>query len=91
MLLRDTTIIIISIQYSIIQETNYSIIIIIQYSNSATNNKITKQELEHRPVLVIRWDAHHSPAPGTGMIGTQLAKFQGEALALVTTLIDWFS
>jgi hypothetical protein len=59
--------------------------------NSATNNKITKQELEHRPVLVIRWDAHHSPAPGTGMIGTQLAKFQGEALALVATLIDWFS
>ena len=59
--------------------------------NSTTNNKITKQELEHRPVLVIRWDAHHSPAPGTGMIGTQLAKFQGEALALVATLIDWFS
>jgi hypothetical protein len=55
------------------------------YGNTSGDN----QEFEHRPVLVIRWDANHSPAPGTGMIGTQLAKWAGTSLALVATLLDW--
>ena len=50
-----------------------------------------KQVFEHRPVLVIRWDAYLSPAPGTGVVGTQLAKWEGASLALVAALLDWFA
>jgi len=58
------------------------------YGNGSSAEKVV---FEHRPVLVIRWDANLSPAPGTGFVGTQLAKWEGTSLALVAALLDWFA
>lgn len=58
------------------------------YGNCSSGEK---EVFEHRPVLVIRWDAKLTPAPGTGFIGTQLSKYEGASLALVASLLDWFA
>lgn len=43
----------------------------------------------HRPVLVIRWDAKKTPAPGTALIGTTLAVWEGKARAFACTVLSW--
>ena len=39
-----------------------------------------------RPVLVVRWDAHDTPPPGTGFIGTQFAQLLGTCLIAFQTV-----
>ena len=42
-----------------------------------------------RPVLVIRFDAKATPAPGTGLVGNTLAKWEGSLLAFACTMLTW--
>lgn len=42
----------------------------------------------NRPVLIIRWDVHDTPPPGTGFIGTQLAIVKGTLLVSYETIKD---
>lgn len=59
------------------------------YGNNNNHALVHDKAFNHRPVLVIRWDAIHTPAPGTRMIGTQINKWKGEFLALCCTILDW--
>ena len=47
------------------------------------------KSFQDRPVLVIRWDAKATPAPGTGLVGTQIAKLEGNLLGIAYTVMDW--
>ncbi|GFH47324.1 hypothetical protein CTEN210_03799 [Chaetoceros tenuissimus] len=49
------------------------------------------KSFQDRPVLVIRWDAKATPAPGTGLVGTQIAKLEGNLLGVAYTVMDWFN
>lgn len=50
---------------------------------------VTKTQ-EHRPVLVIRWDANATPAPGgIRIVGTLFAKWEGCLLAAGATAFDF--
>lgn len=60
-------------------------------TSSICEHHSTKKTNEHRPVLVIRWDANVTPAPGTGIIGTQVAALEGACLARAATILGWFS
>uniref|UniRef100_A0A6U3CRG7 Uncharacterized protein n=1 Tax=Entomoneis paludosa TaxID=265537 RepID=A0A6U3CRG7_9STRA len=42
-----------------------------------------------RPVLVIRFDATQTPAPGTGVVGYTLAKWEGSTLSLICAMLSW--
>lgn len=61
------------------------------YNKNVTNNDSSIRDRRRRPVLVIRWDAVDTPAPGTRMIGTQMNKIEGKFLALICTLLGYFS
>lgn len=61
------------------------------YKKNVTNNDSSIRDRRRRPVLVIRWDAVDTPAPGTRMIGTQMNKIEGKFLALICTLLGYFS
>jgi len=45
-----------------------------------------KSGISDRPVLIIRWDAHDTPPPGTGFIGTQSAILSGIGLVSIQNL-----
>jgi hypothetical protein len=47
------------------------------------------RQFDDRPVLVLRWDAKQTPAPGTGLIGTTLNMREGEARAFAYTVLSW--
>jgi len=42
--------------------------------------------VQNRPVLIIRWDAHDTPPPGTGFIGTQMSILSGKVLSTIESL-----
>jgi len=56
------------------------------YGNSSDSDVV----FGDRPVLVLRWDAIDTPAPGTRLIGTQWNNLEGMFLAFVCAILDWF-
>ena len=53
------------------------------------NDQVATNFFGDRPVLVIRFDAKATPAPGTGLVGNTLAKWEGNLLAFACTMLTW--